>query len=207
MLVMAQADGARAGTFREDFDSASLDPTKWSVSPGEGGLTFVDGTVVLSSPGGPFLFLTPVTNPFPDGDWSLKVRFRFPSVSVCGNGLGSTRDGAGPLSESGFALWKDNDWGMRVAVGDIDPVNLVADTSFHVYEWDRLGRTYLFYFDGTLVASDDSDLRPTSFFFGHPQFVTCDGWTSEQVDFIQITAVGPTPTHRDTMGGLKSYYR
>jgi hypothetical protein len=111
------------------------------------------------------------------------------------------------MSESGFALWQDTGWGMRVAVGDSDPVNLVADTSFHEYEWDRLGRTYFFYFDGAFVWSDESDLRPTSFFLGHPQLVTCGTWTSEQIDFIQITSAGPTPTRRTTMGGLKALYR
>jgi hypothetical protein len=209
VLMMAHADAAWAGTFREDFDGPSLDPAKWSFSPGEGGLTFVDGTVILSSPGGRFPFITPLGNPFPDGDWSLRVRFRFPSVAACGNGLGSTRDGADPMSQSGFALWQDTGWGMRVAVGDMDPVNLVAgaDTSFHEYEWDRLGRTYLFYFDGAFVGSDESDLSPTSFFFGHPQFVTCGTWTSQQIDVIQITSAGPTPTQRITMGRLRSYYR
>ena len=126
MLVMVQANAARADTFREDFDGPSLDPAKWSFSPGEGALTIVDGAAILSSPGGRFPYLTPVGNPFPDGDWSLRVRFRFPSVAACGNGLGSTRGGADPMSQSGFALWQDTSWLLRVAVGDTDPVNLVA---------------------------------------------------------------------------------
>ena len=82
-----------------------------------------------------------------------------------------------------------------------------TDTSFHEYRWDLVGTTYFFYFDGAFVWSDESNLRPTGFFFGHPQSVTCGTWTSEQIDFIQITSVGPTPTRRTTMGGLKAHYR
>jgi hypothetical protein len=57
------------------------------------------------------------------------------------------------------------------------------------------------------VGSDESDLQPTGFFLGHPQFVTCGTWSSEQIDFIQIQAIGPTPTRHITLGALKVHYR
>lgn len=195
LVCMSCAQSARASiVFQENFDQ-QLDPAKWSLSLGDGSLTIDSGIAALSSPAGAFPYLSTVSDPFPPtGDFSLRIRFRYPTVLRCGNGFGSTTIATHPYFY-GFSLWIGEGFTPSGTVGDTFPIVIAAasDGMFHEYEWRYMGGTYSLYLDGTLVASDASVFRPSGMFFGHPPGASCSPWTSQEIDYVIIDDLDDPP--------------
>jgi hypothetical protein len=206
LLVTMLAPLACAQVFHEDFSGPTLDPTKWDLSLGGGSAAFANGRLTLSAPPGQFPYLTSKYNPFPaQGDFMVRVGFRYPDVQIDGNGFGAE------YVERGFGVWQDLCCGpLRVAVGDLYPFYPPGlpnpDTGYHTYEWDYLGGAYYFYLDGSFVTSSLSSYRPTQVFFGHPP-QTAAAWTTQEVDFVHVEWLNVVPAKARTWGRLKTLYR
>jgi hypothetical protein len=204
-----------ASVFNDDFNGSTIDPTLWSVSTGGGTVTVAGGRVTLSAPcGAEFPYVVTLGNPFPtEGDFVVRVGFRYRSVSLGGNGFGFD------YNMRAFGAWQDSCsspdnpagcGGLRVAVGDLYPIYLTdrnsVDTAYHVYQWEYIAGTYRFSLDGTLVAQNTSTARPDKFFFGHPLYAYCN-WTTQEIDFVHIEALPVVPVEPETWGAVKDKYR
>ena len=196
-----------AQVFHDDFDGPGIDSTRWNLDPGGGSVIVSEGRATLAAPcGTQFPYLTSKDNPFPlSGDFLIRVGFRYPDVQWGGNGFGYD------YVQRGFGVWQDACCGpLRVAIGDnypIYPPGLASpDTSYHVYEWRCLSGTYYLYLDGNLIGSNESQFRPTKIFFGHPPTSYCP-WTTQEIDFVDIEAIGVTVVQQSTWGRLKSRYK
>jgi hypothetical protein len=208
ILVLATAASlpATAQVFHDDFNGPTLDLGKWNLNLGGGSAVFANGRLTLSAPPGQFPYLTSRYNPFPaQGDFMVRVGFRYPDVQMDGNGFGAD------YAERGFGVWQDLCCGpLRAAVGDVYPFYPpglpVPDTTYHVYEWDYIGGTYYFYLDGSFVLLNASSYRPALIFFGHPP-QTASAWTTQEIDFVHIEAFNVVPTRTQSWGRLKTLYR
>lgn len=132
----------RAQTFREDFQGAALDPNVWSVSLGDGAVTLESGWAVVMGGGGqPPVAITRV-DPFPSGDFVVRVGAQYRSVAFCGDGFGAL-DNFFPFFPQGcrpFLLWQDSA-GWYVYSGGVPYTGLGASGELgnHVYEWRYFG--------------------------------------------------------------------
>lgn len=208
-LTAACIGPAGAQVFHDDFDGSSLDPTKWHID-GAGTISVSGGTATLSSGCGEvFPYVTSVSNPFPtSGDFILRVGFSYPEPNSGGNGFGATTGFTLGGPGTGFWVWQDLCCGgLRASCGDIVvPIGLAGDTSYHVYEWRYLSGVYSLFVDDHFLAIDQSNFRPVGFFFGHPLSSFCP-WSTQAIDFVDIRAIGVTPTERSTWSRIKAIYR
>jgi hypothetical protein len=192
-----------AAALHDDFDGNSIDLSKWNLAGG-GTVTVSGGHATLSAGcGEQFPYLTPRSNPFPvTGDFLVRVGFRYSFVGGSGNGFGF--DFFQPI----LCVWQDAAFGLRACVGD-GPEYLISptqDLTYHVFQYEYVGGVYHFSVDGVEVAQDACSLRPNQFYFGHPPFNACD-WTMQEIDFVHIEALDPTPAASRTWGSVKLIYR
>ncbi len=203
LLVLFFGFPALAQIFHEDFDGAALDPTRWHLEVGDGSCVMEDGRLTLSCPGGDFPYVTPIGNPFPaEDDILIRVGFRYPHVLSGGNGFGAQ------FTMHGFGVWQDSQGFLRLAVGDLYPVTVSAaiDNAPHVFEWRYVAGVWSAWLDGAFVASDPSDFRPTTLFIGHPP-EPHPYWTTQEIDFLHIEALGSVPSQASTWGEVKGLFR
>jgi hypothetical protein len=210
VLALSCASIARAQTFHDDFNGTSLDPSVWSVELGAGQLAVGGGVATLTCSGNPFPVATTIQDPFPsDGDFAVTVGMRYTQVAYCGDGFGATDNFHGEGC-SPFKLWQDSGgWYVYCGSQDYTLLSPSPNTDYHVYEWDYVNGSYLFYLDGSLITGGSCAPRPTYFFFGHPHPITCNqtNWTSFQIDFVDIHPIGAVTTGETTWGHIKATYR
>src|SRR6478672_1632620 len=105
LLVASLASAAPL--FRENFDGATLDATKWSLDLGDGALSISNGCAVLTCPSGTFPFLLMKDDVLPaSGDFSVEIGLSYPSVTGLGIGI-SPLTGEALISPNGLYLWQD----------------------------------------------------------------------------------------------------
>lgn len=210
--ALVLGSNAHAQTFHDDFDGTALDPTVWSADPGSGQIVVANGVVTLSCSGPTFPVVTTRNDPFPSGDFRVRVGMQYVSQGFCGDGFGTMdnfwEDYYGTACRP-FLLWQDSG-GLYVYTGSSGPTGLAPppETGYHICEWVYMGGQYEFSMDGVIRASGGCAPRATSIFFGHPHPIGCGGpWSSIAIDFIDISPVGATPTRGVSWGGLKQIYR
>ncbi len=202
-LALATALTAQAQVFHDDFDGSALDPARWNLDVGDGACVVAGGHLTLSCDGGEFPYVIPNTDPFPAAvDILIRVGFRYPYVLSGGTGFGAQ------FIMQGFGVWQDSSGYLRIAVGDLYPVpvSTAIDNAPHVVEWQYLAGVWSAWFDGAFVASEPSDFLPTTLFFGHPP-EPHNWWTTLEIDFVHIEALGGVPTQASTWGDVKSLFR
>lgn len=212
-LSLAPAS-AGAQVFHDDFDGTALDPAVWSVELGEGQIVVADGVATLTCTGNPFPVATTKQDPFPPGDFLVRVRLRYVSVAYCGAGFGALdnfwEDYYGTACRP-FLLWQDGG-GLISYTGSAGMnyrISSGPDTEYHVYEWTYVGGAYTFFLDGTMRSTGDCAPRATRVFFGHPHPIVCNrtDWTSFVIDYVHIEPFGATDTQQQTWGRVKTLYR
>ena len=212
IVILGMIRPAWAQSFRDDFDGTALNTAVWSVNAGDGQVVVGSGVVSVFGPGGAFPVVTTLQDPFPSGDFRLKVGMRYTAQNMCGDGFGAMDNFWDNyfhgIACRPFLLWQDNG-GLYVYTGSATPVPLAGppETGYHLYEWDYVDGQYLFRMDGEVRANGGCAPRATQIFFGHPQPRGCSAWTSFEIDFIEITRIEATPTRGRTWGGLKLVYR
>jgi hypothetical protein len=75
---------AESQVFHDDFDGEVLQPTVWSVEPGDGEVLVANGVVTMTCTGSTFPVVTTVDDPFPPGDFLVSVRLRYTSTLFAG---------------------------------------------------------------------------------------------------------------------------
>jgi hypothetical protein len=211
-LCVALISGAAgAQVFHDDFDGTALDPAVWSVEPGDGQVSVADGVTTLSCPGNTFPVVTTLNDPFPPGDFLVRVRLRYVSVAWCGDGFGALdnfwEDYYGDACRP-FLLWQDQlGWYSYSGGTGYYYIGPGPNTDYHVYEWIYLNGRYTFSLDGATLSSGDCAPRATRLFFGHPHPISCAPWTSFEIDYVHVEPTGATPTQKSTWGSVKARYR
>jgi hypothetical protein len=193
VLVIAKS----AQGFHDEFEGASLDTTVWSVHGGDGTIVVANGTATLRCTGSTFPVATTKDDPFPTGDFLVRVGLRYLSVFNCGDGFGAIDNFSGGGC-SPFKLWQDTR-GLYVYAGSAGYALLsnTPVTDYHVYEWRYVGGQYEFWIDGFMIGlGGQCAPKPTAFFFGHPHPVSCSSWTSFEIDFVHIEPLPTNPLAR-----------
>jgi hypothetical protein len=202
---------AGAQSFHEEFEGQALDPAVWTVDLGDGQITVADGVATLTCAGSSFPVATSVNDPFPPGDFVVRVRLRYTSVVRCGDGFGSLdnfwENYYGTACRP-FLLWQDAfGWYSYTGNSAYHYIGSGPDTAYHVYEWTYVDGRYTFFLDGVSLSTGTCAPRATRVFFGHPHPIGCSPWTSFEIDYIHIEAYGATETTRPAWGGVKALYR
>lgn len=205
---------ARAQGFHDDFNGTELDPSVWSADMGSGGqIVVANGVVTLSCTGSTFPVVTTQNDPFPPGDFRLRVGMQYLGNGNCGDGFGAMdnfwENYHGQNVCRPFLLWQDGA-GLYVYTGSAGATGLAPppETGYHIFEWVYMGGVYDFFMDGVLRASGGCAPKATSIFFGHPHPIGCvPWWSSFAIDFIDVSSIGVTPTRSPSWGGLKLIYR
>lgn len=203
---------ASAQSFREDFNGSELDSTVWTIDAGNGEVVVARGVVALFCAGGAFPVVTTRNDPFPPGEFRVRVGMRYVMQSFCGDGIGAMdnfwENYHGGVACRPFLLWQDTG-GLYVYSGSAGPTPLSPppDLGYHVYEWLYTNGQYVFSMDGTIRAVGGCAPRATRIFFGHPHPIGCSPWTSFEIDFIEIAPSGATPALTPSWGQLKQVYR
>ena len=204
---------ARSQYFRDDFDGAAIDPLAWAVTPGSGSVTVDGGLVTLSNQGPLFPVVTTIIDPFPAGDFLVRVRLAYLSQQHCGDGFGAMdnfwENYHGAPACRPFLLWEDNGgrYGYTGSLG-ANWFTTTIDPDFHLYEWLYTDGEYQFFVDGEFRSSGGCAPRATKIFFGHPHPISCAApWTSFAIDYIEIEPFGATGSRASTWGALKQLYR
>ena len=198
-------------TFHEDFNGNALNPLVWSVDPGDGEVIVASGVVTLTCSGLTFPVVTTLHDPFPAGDFRLRVGIQYLSVNYCGDGFGAMdnfwEDYNGVACRP-FLLWQANG-GLGDYTGSSDPHGLAEapELGYHVYEWDYMNGTYELFMDGVPENSGSCAPHATQIFFGHPHPIGCGVWTTFAIDFIDISPIGATRDTPLSWGKLKLTYR
>ena len=213
--LAAVVSKARAQGLHDDFNGSELDTTIWSADRGNGDIVVGNGVMTLSSGGELFPLVITKKNPFPEGDFVVRVGCQYVSAARCGCGLGTTTNFYSADCRP-FVLWQDavapeGAWYVYVGTSLRTFLPLAEHLDYHIFEWDRIDGVDLCLMDGVFVASSPCSLRPIDFFFGHPRPGGCDPdapyWTALAVDFIDISPLGPTDVHSTSWGKLKALYR
>jgi hypothetical protein len=202
---------AGAQVFHDDFDGTALDPAVWSVDLGTGGQVVVaDGVVTVTCTGNVFPVVTSVRDPFPPGDFLVRVRMRYNTVVQAGDGFGALDNFWGDEGAAcrPFLVWQDANVWLVEAGGPMYLLDPRPDTQYHVYEWTYVAGRYAVDLDGTTLSVNDCALRPTRLFFGHPHpIVAGPPWTSFEIDFVHVEPFGATATQQPTFGAVKARFR
>jgi hypothetical protein len=202
---------AEAQVFHDDFDGTALDPAVWSVDLGTGGQVVVaDGVVTVTCTGNVFPVVTSVQDPFPPGDFVVRVRMRYNTVVQAGDGFGALDNFWGDEGAAcrPFLAWQDGNVWFVEAGGPMYLLSPRPDTQYHVYEWTYIGGRYAVALDGTTLSVNDCTLRPTKLFFGHPHpIIAGPPWTSFEIDYVRVEPFGATPTQKSAWGSVKALYR
>jgi hypothetical protein len=198
--------------FRDDFNGTSLDPSVWSVAPGDGQAVVANGVVTLSCPGATFPVVASIASLFPPGDFIVRVGMQYLAQAQCGDGFGSVdnfwENYGGANVCRPFLIWQDGG-GVHVYSGSSGNTVLgpAPDTNYHVFEWLYSSGQYEFSMDGIVRASGGCAPRVTQVFFGHPHPISCSPWTSFSIDFIEIVPAGTTEVLRTSWSRVKAIYR
>lgn len=213
VLALISVPSANAQFFRDDFDGNSIDGSKWAVDLGSGTVTVAGGLVTLSNSGSVFPVVTTLADPFPVGDFVVRLRLAYVSQQHCGDGFGAMDNfwenyhGASVCRP--FLLWEDNGgrYGYTASVGT-NWYSTSTDPEFHLYEWIYTGGEYQLFVDGEFKSLGACAPRATRIFFGHPHPISCSAaWTSFAIDYIEVEPFGATSSGTRTWGALKLLYR
>lgn len=213
IAVLTVAGHGQTTVFFDDFAGSALDAALWEAFDNSQQLTVSGGTVSMSSDdsNGRFPYAITTTDPFPSGDFTLRVRMRHPSAAQLGVGLvldvgrpvngGSPQEDPGTLEVAG--IWQDTSSNaslfaffapLDTFVGAAnDPltstiVGPAPDLAFHDYEftYDACTRTMTVDVDGAFAgASAELVPRPRALWFGNPAVVVGE-WTHLELDEVEI---------------------
>jgi len=172
--------------FHEDLNGTALNSGIWVVQPGDGEIVVANGVATLRSSGAAFPVATTRDNPFPAGDFLVRVRMRYLSIAPCGSGFGAVDNFSSGCKP--FEIWQDAGGWYIYSGSDARLLGPPPQTDYHVYEW-RYWSQYGQYdssVDGVGVISGVCAPRATKIFFGHPAPTGCGNWTSFEIDYIHI---------------------
>jgi hypothetical protein len=229
LLTLAVSTVSRGETtntsFADDFEGTVLDPEKWVVTentdmsgyPAHGGSVQVaNGYLLLSSNGSSFPFIHSAVNPFPaSGDFSVEFAVTYSCIGDSGCGI---------MISNGMPTL-DYTWHNKIVTlwaHDQGPDNTIIYLEFlnslvykmnipgfkpsspqHLYKVTYRNGIYDIHVDGAIVASAESQQRPTMIMFGNPPNPEVPlspqtvaewgywGWSSFKVDSIKVESEVP----------------
>lgn len=194
--------------FKESFDGASIDTTKWDVDQTGGSAILLDGKLsVLGNGSYRFPVVQTKTNPFPAmGNFSFYCKAEYTHIGPSGTGpctavekmltpngsATGTYDGGNALS-----LWLNgmSPHSPTLYVGGFNGTNKIFQASSpfdgqsHEYEFCVIGSQVTGYRDGVKVGEGTLPanwVRPTKIFIGNPVLSVDTDWSTFDTDAIEV---------------------
>jgi len=201
-IVALVACSTASMAFREDFNGP-LDSSLWTVYSNGGNVSVSNGMLQLSTPVGtsafPYVVLN--TNPFPSGNFIMRVGMEYPSVGFFGDGLV-----AGTLAPTNGQVMSNYDQYRCWQYWADTNHSTTNNSNYHSFEWDYSNGLTAFYMDGVrqTPANDpiysvqvfDPISRPSTIWIGNGRPTPGNStiaWSSVSIDYIDVTAV-PEPS-------------
>ena len=212
---LAQEKQCAGPYFRDDFDGIALDPNRWTSFLNGGTIVVEDGLVkVYRGYGEAFPYIYAALEPFPPGDFAVKIRVRYTSGGPRGTGVQLVRylpvnSGLGcqfdPSLESGLpiaAIWQGDGvvevahldrplgcwmapWPQRNPV----PVGSAPQPESHAYEIRFVAGIISISVDGVDITSSTTVAeRPHFLWFGNPATCWAGDWSGFEIDYIEVSA-------------------
>ena len=198
-------------SFLEEFNGQFDNPSLWTLFENEGEAIFSSTKLKLQSNGGSFPFLHTNSNIFPNGDFRISISFQYLQAGpdygdgiVISNNIppnGTTHPGP----EHGIlGIWQDPSNKFFIQVNFLCPESnptcssistivyqtTTVDLNPHILEVEYQNEQYKIFLDQDLkFTSATTTSRPTGLFLGNPAFVSAGGWSSFEVDYIQIESI------------------
>lgn len=180
-------------TLAFDFSSSYGFESDWEfVGPA---VTTSNESIILSSSVSSFPYGFVVNQPFPtQGDFSMELRFRYPSLTRYGVGLAVT-NAVPPYGsqhnaiQSIFSIWQGSDLPLQLSFnGQQVFISPQPDTAWHVVRLD-VEDNYKIYFDNQKVfTSPNLSERPSAMWIGNSvDLGRNEVWSSFEVDYIRVT--------------------
>jgi len=199
--------------FEEEFDAYSLNSDLWTLELNDGLVIFTGSEILLESSkiSFPFVYSNDDIDVIPpEGDFNLKIRFKYPVVSYMGDGLGVgfVKTDGSTLIEFGF--WQDltndflilfNDFSKQGGCSDLESFSdasgrvnlkvLEVNTDWHIFELERFDNIFSVYLDrninnDSLFDLVDNGCFPKKLFFGNHTTGGSFTWSSLLVDSIKV---------------------
>jgi hypothetical protein len=208
--------------FHDDFDGASVDASKWSVTQnvngGQGGTINVGNSyLTLSSQGTSFPMICTANNPFQNTtDWTLEFDITYNSIGMLGSGFIVSKGTYFPYDHANLTtflqIWSygqssvdfyfmgfTRDLSDRASV-----VSTVPYTQTFLVKLISENGTYSLFVNGALLSSQKSELQPDRIIIGHPEAIIIPfpddaPWCSFKMDSISLYDNSPpTPQPNST---------
>lgn len=217
---MQPAFAAETFFFDEEFNQERipgiLDSDKWVVYPNKRTTPNVVGCMfdTVNETAGflklkqctqtpQFPYIISKTNPFPDGNFTATVRFKYVDLLSRGNGIEfvdiAPENGAGFTNLFGLGTWEviaGNPGTTTLYLTYKDqPVAFVSpDFNFHEFKVEKVNDIYKLYLDNILMfTSPSTQERVKAVFFGNPSVLSqVDAWGQVWIDYIRVTNDGPS---------------
>ncbi|OQX01207.1 MAG: hypothetical protein BWK73_46830, partial [Thiothrix lacustris] len=190
--------------FKESFDGASIDTTKWDVDQTGGSAILLDGKLsVLGNGSSRFPVIQTKANPFPaTGNFSFYCKAQYNHIGMSGDGAcvavekmltpnGSatgTYDGGNSLRIWGDGIGPSLYAGVFNGTNQIFQANSALDDQSHEYEFCVIGSQVIGYRDGVKVGEGTLPanwVRPTTIFIGNPVNGFGD-WSTFDTDAVEV---------------------
>ena len=204
-----------AGTFRDDFDSASLNTDVWEITTaGKGGHSIKDGQLLLESPGVPDGIILYLKQKL-EGDVTVECKMDPSNIDPGGTGTVGFTDGisdpepspdfwvhwlahfnVGPTVSTPFV---DDHPGQNGFPTAGDGFNFPAEP--HVWKIVVKGGKVTYFFDGNQMGESDAVNTPR-YFHATPDTYTSHYFGTLAVDYVEITGDNVKPSAVSPAGKL-----
>lgn len=183
--------------FQDDFTHPESMARRWTWSANEGVLNYQNHCLELSAKGYRFPVIQTLNDPFPvTGDWTVSIGYKYTGETVCGTDLKICRLDGSNLPDLAF-IHEDNN-GQFISIDGAGQVwRQSPNQDLHVLTLSKQGSRIKTIMDGKAVAESDAGAAPVGFRFGNTGAVSWDAtWTSQQIEFVLVTAPWETPTRQ-----------
>ena len=195
----------------------TLDPEKWIVYPNKRTTPNSSGCIfdtVLESEGllkmkqcaqtPLFPYVISKNNPFPDGNFTAVVKFKYVGHSGQGSGIQfvdtAPENGGGLNNVFGLGTWETGSNGgidqpkFRLIFNNIQVAEMPADQNYHEFKAEFTDGIYKLYFDNILYYTSPlfEVQKVKAVYFGDPSVQNPGNWNQLWIDHIKITNNGPS---------------
>lgn len=215
--IFAQESYSFIDEFNTQRPVNTLDPEKWIVYPNKRTTPNSSGCIfdtVLESEGllkmkqcaqtPLFPYVISKNNPFPDGNFTAIVKFKYVGHSGQGSGIQfvdtAPENGGGLNNVFALGTWETGSNGgidqpkFRLIFNNIQVAEMPADQNYHEFKAEFTDGIYKLYFDNILYYTSSlfEVQKVKAVYFGDPSLQNPGNWNQLWIDHIKITDNGPS---------------